>query len=172
MLQGNPGNKEGDDSEAPAHGADASSGIRSSGIRLRGMETSRTIAAMTLRMKEEIGVGMTHVEGTVEGPGGRSRDVRFLVDSGAMYSLLPHDVWKDIGLAPERVMSFVLADGTAIERGVSECRIALLGRQAHTPVILGEEGDEPLLGAVTLEIFALVLDPFRRTLRPMHMRLA
>ena len=139
---------------------------------MRGAETSRTIAAMTLRMQEEIGVGTTHVEARVEGPGGRSRDVRFLVDSGAMYSLLPDDVWRDIGLEPDRAMSFVLADGTAIERGVSECRIALMGRQAHTPVILGEEGDAALIGVVTLEIFALVLDPFKRTLRPMNMRLA
>ena len=91
---------------------------------LRGSETFRTLATMTLRMKDVDGVGMTHVEGRVEGQDGRSRDVRFLVDSGAMYTLLPHDVWQDIGLAPDRVMSIVLADGTAIERGVSECRIA------------------------------------------------
>ena len=44
--------------------------------------------------------------------------------------------------------------------------------EAHTPVILGEEGDEPLLGVVTLEILGLVLNPFNRTLQPMKMYLA
>jgi hypothetical protein len=39
-------------------------------------------------------------------------------------------------------------------------------------VILGEAGDEALLGAVTLEIFGLVLHPFKRTLEPMRMMLA
>jgi predicted aspartyl protease len=71
-----------------------------------------------------------------------------------------------------RKMSFVLADGTEIERTVSECRMSLQGHEAHTPVILGEPGDDALLGAVTLEILGLVLDPFKRTLQHMRLRLA
>ena len=43
---------------------------------------------------------------------------------------------------------------------------------AHTPVVLGEPGDEALLGVVTLEILGLVLNPFSRTLQPMRMLLA
>jgi hypothetical protein len=38
-------------------------------------------------------------------------------------------------------------------------------------VVLGEQGDEPVLGAVTLEILGLVLNPFNRTLQPMRMLL-
>jgi hypothetical protein len=38
-------------------------------------------------------------------------------------------------------------------------------------VIFGEEGDEPLLGATTLESLGLVLDPFKRRLIPMRMLL-
>jgi hypothetical protein len=34
-------------------------------------------------------------------------------------------------------------------------------------VILGEPGDEPLLGVITLEELGLVLNPFNRTLQPM-----
>ena len=44
--------------------------------------------------------------------------------------------------------------------------------RGHTPVILGEPGDEALLGMVTLEVLGLVLDPFKRTLRPMRALLA
>jgi hypothetical protein len=36
-------------------------------------------------------------------------------------------------------------------------------------VIFGEEGDSPLLGSTTLEGFGLILDPFRRELRPLPM---
>jgi hypothetical protein len=39
-------------------------------------------------------------------------------------------------------------------------------------MILGEAGDEALMGAVTLEILGLVLHPFKRTLEPMRMMLA
>jgi hypothetical protein len=34
--------------------------------------------------------------------------------------------------------------------------------------VLGESGDENLLGMVTLEIFGLILDPFKRELRPIR----
>ena len=66
----------------------------------------------------------------------------------------------------------MLADGTAIERPVSEAFVSLPQGEAHTPVILGEEGDEALLGVVTLEILGLILNPFTRTLQPMRMMLA
>jgi len=65
-----------------------------------------------------------------------------------------------------------LADGTEIERKVSECRIALPHGERHTPVMLGEKGDEALLGVVTPEILGLILHPFKRTLEPMRMLLA
>jgi len=75
-------------------------------------------------------------------------------------------------LSPKRAMTFTLADGTTIERKVSECHVALPQGEGHTPVILGEPGDEALLGVVTLEILGLVLNPFNRTLQPMRMMLA
>jgi clan AA aspartic protease len=117
-------------------------------------------------------MGLTFIEGQVTSPSGQSRQVNFLVDSGASYTLLPHDVWQQLGLEPKRTLTFTLADGTPIERHVSECHIALAGEEGHTPVVLGEPGDEPLLGVVTLEILGLVLDPFKRTLQAMKMRLA
>lgn len=117
-------------------------------------------------------MGVTFIEGDVTGPSGRTAQVRFLVDSGASYTLLPRDVWRAIGLEPKRSATFTLADGTSVERRISECRISLPQGDGHTPVILGEDGDEALLGVVTLEILGLVLNPFNRTLQPMRMMLA
>jgi predicted aspartyl protease len=65
-----------------------------------------------------------------------------------------------------------MADGSPLVRGVSECEIEPPQGRAHTPVILGEAGDEALLGVVTLEILGLVLNPFSRQLQPMRMLLA
>jgi len=66
-------------------------------------------------------------------------------------------------------MEFVSADGTAKRRGVSEAVLELAGYgERRTPVVPGESEDENLLGAATLEIFCLVLDPFRRELRPIR----
>jgi predicted aspartyl protease len=72
----------------------------------------------------------------------------------------------------ERELDFVLADGTALTRGVSECIFELEGRRATSPVVLGESEDEALLGAVTLETLGLMLNPLSRTLQPMRMVLA
>jgi len=116
-------------------------------------------------------MGITYIDGEVRGPTGKTAAVRFLVDSGATYSVLAKDTWQAIELAPKRGASFTLADGTRIERQVSECHLTLPQGEGHTPVVLGEEGDEPVLGAVTLEILGLVLNPFNRTLQPMRMLL-
>jgi clan AA aspartic protease len=116
-------------------------------------------------------MGITYIDGEVRGPTGKTAAVRFLVDSGATYSVLAKDTWQAIELMPKRSGSFTLADGTHIERQISECHLSLPQGEGHTPVILGEEGDEPVLGAVTLEILGLVLNPFNRTLQPMRMLL-
>jgi predicted aspartyl protease len=95
-----------------------------------------------------------------------------MVDSGALYSVLPETNWRKLKLRPERTAEFVLADGTTVTRGVSECRFEIEGTGATSPVVLGEEDDGPLLGAVTLETLGLMLNPLNRELVPMRLILA
>ena len=116
-------------------------------------------------------MGMTWIDGCVAGPSGVSETVRFLVDSGATYALLPRSTWSNLGLKPKRPYDCQLADGTIVSRQVSDCSISLAGREGFTPVILGEEGDEPLLGVITLEVLGLMLDPFKRELRPLRVKM-
>ena len=76
-------------------------------------------------------MGLVYVEGTVRAPGRRQRRmrrVRFLVDSGAVYSVLRRNEWQALRLKPERELEFVLADGTTLTRGMSECTFDLEGR--------------------------------------------
>ena len=80
-------------------------------------------------------------------------------------------MYGELELKPDETLDFILADGTKIERRASECKIRLNGKERHTPVILGEVGDEPLLGVITLENLGLILDPFKRTLQAMKLRL-
>jgi clan AA aspartic protease len=109
-------------------------------------------------------MGITYIKGTVSN-NGQSVDVEFLVDSGAKYTLLPLETWQTLGLEPIQSMRFRLADGTPLERNLGECRITLPGHGTrYTTVILGQQDDRALLGAITLEEFALVLDPFKGTL--------
>ena len=62
-------------------------------------------------------MGVTYIDGIARGAEGQEQKVRFLVDSGARYSLLPKQVWESLGLRPDRELTFVLADGATVERG-------------------------------------------------------
>ena len=117
-------------------------------------------------------MGITYIEGLLTGPTGNQAAVRFLVDSGASYTLDPAEESRLLELQPKRTVAFSLADGTTIERRISECHISLPLGEGHTPVIMGEPGDEALLGVITLEELGLVLNPFTRELQPMRMMLA
>ncbi len=56
--------------------------------------------------------------------------------------------------------------------GESEAVKTKKGGEDYTPVVLGEPGDEALLGVVTLEILGLVFHPFSRTLHPIRAMLS
>ena len=116
-------------------------------------------------------MGLTFVDAILFNPRNDKVPVRFLVDSGAGYSLLPKNVWEELDLEPSRTVTVSLADGTHLTRHVSECKIQIQDRTGTTPVLLGEEGDEPLLGVITLENLGLILNPYQRTLVPMQIRL-
>ncbi len=102
----------------------------------------------------------------------KRQKVEFLADSGAVYSLVPGAVLRRLGLRPYRLESFALADGTKIKRRVGDAYFEINGHQGPAPVIFGEKGNEPLLGVTALESLGLVLDPFKRELRPMRLLLA
>jgi len=115
-------------------------------------------------------MGLTQVVGTVKRPDGRGTTtrVRFLVDTGAVYTVLPERVCRRLRLRPRSTAEFGLADGTTIAREVSEARFDIAGRVATSPVILGEADDAPLLGAVTLETLGLMVNPLTREVIPMR----
>jgi len=117
-------------------------------------------------------MALTHLSGKVNRSGRRRRPVtvRFLVDTGAVYTVLPASVWRALALRGDRVAEFTLADGTTIRR--DECRVQVGRHSATSPVVLGGPDDAPLLGAVTLETLGLMVNPLTRELLPMRLMLA
>ena len=103
---------------------------------------------------------------------GKVAEVNFLIDSGAVYSLVPGKILDQLDIEPYKEMTFSLADGTTLKRKVCSAYFEFEGEGGPAPVIYGEEGDEPLLGATTLESLGLVLNPFTRSLHPMRMLMA
>ncbi len=102
----------------------------------------------------------------------RSADVDLVVDSGAIYSVVPAKVLRSIGIEPREVQTFALADGETARRSIGDVRYEIDRCSAAAPVIFGRRGDASLLGVVTLEALGLRLDPLRRTLRPLKLMIA
>ena len=101
----------------------------------------------------------------------RGEKVECLVDSGAHYSAIPRPTLKKLGIRPMGKETFTLADGSQVERELAAAFFEFEGRRAPSTVICGEEGDATLLGVVTLEELGLMLDPLKRELRQLPLRL-
>lgn len=101
----------------------------------------------------------------------RSKIVEFLVDSGAVYTVVSESVLSSLGCKPYRSRDSFLADGSKISRRIGDAYFEYKGVGGPAPVFFGEPGDRNLLGVTTLEALELVLDPFRQDLRPMTMNL-
>lgn len=102
----------------------------------------------------------------------RHVDVDMTVDSGAIYSVVPAAVLVTIGVEPERTDTFWLADNRSVRRRIGHAFFEIQGCDGISKVIFGRPGDEPLLGALTLEALGLSLDPLKRKLHPLKLMIA
>ena len=98
--------------------------------------------------------------------------LEFLVDSGAIYSVVPTPILERLEIRPLVDQEFRLADGTKIVRKKGIAFFKYKDKIGGADVIFGEEGDSVLLGSFTLEALGLALDPLRRELKPLPMILA
>jgi clan AA aspartic protease len=106
-----------------------------------------------------------------DAPARTARELEFLVDSGAVHSVVPGDVLRKIGVKPFKTARFILANGETAERKVGTAHFMYKDREGGAPVIFGEKGDSVLLGATTLEAMELALNPLTRDLYPLQMTL-
>ena len=100
---------------------------------------------------------------------GKWESIELLVDSGAIYSVIPASTLRRLGIRSDGREEFVLADGSRITRRKGIAKFRYNERFGGGDVIFGEPGDSTLLGALTLEALGLTLDPLRRELKPLPM---
>ena len=116
-------------------------------------------------------MGLTYLNVSVANPARPedSRRVQFLVDSGAMYSIVPRQILEDLGIRPHSIQRLALANGSEIQRALGSAYFEYDGGRGASPVIFGEPGDALVLGAFSLEAMGFIIDPIRRQLRPAPM---
>ena len=102
----------------------------------------------------------------------RNRRVSAMVDTGATYTTLPAEVVEAIGCPPVGSRQVVPADGREEEWPMTYVWVTVDGREGPTFSLIGPRGGPALLGAVTLEEFALGVDPIAKRLIPIRSYLA
>lgn len=102
--------------------------------------------------------------------GSEPMSIEALVDTGALHSMIPASILTRLHIQPQRHDRFELADGANVEYGVGTARMILEGRDGWCPVIFGPDADS-LLGATTLEILNLTVDPIAQRLTPVKRRI-
>ena len=90
--------------------------------------------------------------------------VEALVDTASTYTWIPRELLERLGIQSEYRVEFETADGRVIERDMVQTRARLYGQERITIVVFGNQGDSVLLGAYTLEGFALAPDPVNQRL--------
>lgn len=119
-------------------------------------------------------MGLTCLKIPVANPSRSTRwvEVEFLIDSGAVFSVVPGSVLRKLGIRAESKEEFFLANGEKIVRRLGNALFRYGRKRRASPVVFGTRGDSALMGAVTLETLGVVLDPFHRELRPLRLTIA
>ena len=115
-------------------------------------------------------MSITYLNVKVRNPQNPNKQItgHFLVDSGAVFSVMPTSVLGKLGVKPTDKQTFSLANGEIVEKEVGNASFEYQGKLRSSPVVFGQEGIF-LLGGVTLESLGVILDPINRELKPLPM---
>ncbi|MGA8060132.1 MAG: hypothetical protein WB999_17940 [Candidatus Binataceae bacterium] len=120
-------------------------------------------------------MGITFTKATISNPRQPRRgaiELEFLIDSGAIFSVLPGPIARKLALAKPGREESTLADGTRRAYDVGEAFFELGDRRGTSKVVFGPANVTPLLGAFTLESLGLMVNPVTREVSPMRLFLA
>ena len=102
--------------------------------------------------------------GVGDSQGERFQIVEALVDTGATFTILPSPILDSLGVEPQRSGSFELADGSFRDYRIGETILRVEGEEVSSVVVFVDEDMGSILGAVTLEILGLGVDPVSQRL--------
>jgi clan AA aspartic protease len=130
---------------------------------------------MTDRADRPGSVGITYVDARISNP--RRPDapavaLQLLVDTGAIFSVVPASVLEALGVPRMKRHAFTLADGSRQSYDVGEAFFEVGTDGGTSQVVFAPEGITPLLGAFTLESLGLMVNPITRELLRMRLVLA
>jgi predicted aspartyl protease len=102
---------------------------------------------------------------TITGPAG-AETLEALVDTGASFTTAPASLLERLGVTPHRTIRLTIASGEVVEWPWAWVTAQIDGVEEQTPCIFGAETAPPVIGAVTMEIMGLGVDPRGHRLVP------
>ena len=102
-----------------------------------------------------------HATTTIRNPTEPKRcwEGEFLVDTGAMETLVPRERLEAIGIEPERQRVYGLVDGSGVTMNIGVCEIEFMDEVIGATIVFGHDAAEPLLGVVALQSANVEVDP-------------
>ena len=94
----------------------------------------------------------------------------FLVDTGALDSMVPASELRILGIEPVRNEFYEMANGELKEFELGFAELAFLGTEVPTQVMFGPEDCEPILGVIALESAGFVVDPVAERIKKLPAR--
>ena len=112
-------------------------------------------------------MGTTHVTVTVKNPAtrDRARQGEFLVDTGAIDSLVPRQHLEAIGIEPIGSRTYEMADGRRLQFDIGGAELEFMGEVIMGTVVFVDDDVEPLLGLTALESAGIEVDPRNQQLK-------
>lgn len=112
-------------------------------------------------------MGATHVTVTVKNPAARERvwQGEFLVDTGAIESLVPRQYLEAIGVEPIGSRTYEMADGRRLQLDIGGAEFEFMGETVIGTVVFLDDDVEPLLGLTALESAGIEVDPRNQQLK-------
>ena len=111
-------------------------------------------------------MGATYITVAIRNPHEPERvwEGEFLIDTGAVDTLVPRQHLEAIGIAPKKQRTYGLADGQELIMDIAGADIEFMEESTYGTVIFGAENVEPLLGVTALESVGVEVDPHNATL--------
>lgn len=118
-------------------------------------------------------LGNVRVKTVIANPVDRTRRIELdcLVDTGAVYTMIPRGVLEKIQAGITGSRRFKLGNGKVEQYDVGEAYVEVQSVGATSLVVFGPEGSTPLLGVTTLELLGFQVDPVSGELKPLELYL-
>ena len=112
-------------------------------------------------------MGAILAEVTITNPSDPDRNWQgeFLIDTGAIDTVVPGNRLREIGIAAVETRRYTLADGSVSELEVGGALVGLMDGFAGVTVVFADDNVQPLLGATAMESLGIEIDMTNETLR-------